>query len=130
MKVIDICERQLLSADVGDSLEEVAGKLDFHGVGALALLEHGSLMGIITERDIVRAIAAGADLGRTPALEYMTPGATTIESEAGIGEAASLMASIGARHLPVTDGRAVIGMLSARDLIQALASGGGGSASA
>jgi CBS domain-containing protein len=85
-------------------------------VGSALVFAGARLAGIVTERDILRAVADGT-LGRT-AGEAMTPHPETIESDDSIEHAGVLMLHGGFRHLPVTEGGDVVGIVSIRDLIR------------
>jgi CBS domain-containing protein len=85
-------------------------------VGAVIVLEAGALTGILTERDVLRAVARGI---RDDAVvhEWMTTDPDTIDPDETTEHAATLMMHGGFRHLPVTEGGAVVGILSIRDLM-------------
>jgi CBS domain-containing protein len=117
MDVGSLYERDLLTARSDESLSEVASRMQYEEVGALPVLDGTALIGIISERDLVRAIADEADMASTSVSEYMTPSPATIEPGADIDEAAATMATMGARHLPVVQDGRVVGIISARDLI-------------
>jgi CBS domain-containing protein len=121
MKVDDIYQRTILTADANDSLSDVAARMQFHEVGSLAVFDGRSLVGIITERDLTRALADQIDADRTPAADYMTRDAIAISPKTDVQVAAATMIAIGARHLPVAEGHTVLGMISARDLLDVLA---------
>jgi CBS domain-containing protein len=90
-------------------------------VGSLAVLHEGELEGILTERDILRAVAEGADLDTEFASEWMTPNPDTISAEFDVEEAADWMLATGYRHLPITDeDGALIGIASIKDVLWAL----------
>lgn len=117
MKVRSLFRQHILTAGPFEDLAEVASRMQYHEVGALAVFEHGTLHGIITERDLVRAVADGVELSRTPVVRYMTADPVTISPDAEVSEAAEAMIRLGARHLPVIEGGEVVGMVSARDLL-------------
>ena len=85
-------------------------------VGAVLVLEDGRLAGIMTERDLMRAVARGL---RDDVVvgECMTADPDTIAPDDTIEHAAVLMIHGGYRHLPVVDGDDVVGVLSIRDLV-------------
>jgi CBS domain-containing protein len=85
-------------------------------VGAVVVMEGDRLVGIVTERDILRAVATGAIGGSVG--DAMTHGPDTIGPDESSGHAAALMIHGGFRHLPVVDGGDVVGMLSIRDLVR------------
>ena len=87
------------------------------GVGAVVLLEGESIAAILTERDVLKAVAAGRD-GSAPVADWMTRHPDTIEPGDTTDHAASLMILGGFRHLPVVDDRKVVGIVSIRDLMR------------
>ena len=117
MKVESVYRPGVVSAEADDALSDVASRMQFNEVGALAVVDHGSLLGIITERDLVRAIADGADLELTPAGEYMTEDPVVVAPEAALHDAVTRMLDLGVRHLPVMSAGQLLGMVSARDLL-------------
>ena len=87
------------------------------GVGAVVVLEGQALAAILTERDVMKAVAAGSD-GSAPVADWMTRHPETIEPEDSTDHAASLMIHGGFRHLPVLDEGRVTGIVSIRDLMR------------
>jgi CBS domain-containing protein len=81
------------------------------------VLEGDSIAAILTERDVLKAVAAGQD-GSAPVTEWMTRYPETIEPDDTTDHAASLMIHGGFRHLPVVEGGKVVGMVSIRDLMR------------
>jgi CBS domain-containing protein len=87
------------------------------GVGAVLVMDGERLEGILTERDVLRAVAKGGaenDLVR----DWMTVHPETVEAAESTDHAAALMIHGGFRHLPVLDGGAVVGIVSIRDLMR------------
>jgi CBS domain-containing protein len=117
MRVGSICRRDVLWVDEGESLADAASKLQFYEVGSLVVYRERRMVGIITERDLVRAIAEGARPARTPVSRYMTETPMVVPSDTEADEAVRLMLEMGVRHLPVVDGDRLVGMVSARDLL-------------
>lgn len=109
--------RPLLGVTGSSTVAAACHRLRQHGVGALAVLEGPKLVGILSERDIsVRVIAGHRDPMLTLVREVMTPDPRTVPAQAPIPEALRVMRVGGFRHLPVTSGAAVIGMVSLRDI--------------
>lgn len=90
-------------------------------VGAVMVVEGGELRGIVTERDLVtRLLAEGHDPARTCLAAIMTPGPMTLKPDDTAKEALDRMESGRYRHLPVLDGERIVGMVSIRDLFDAV----------
>ena len=108
----------LLTVSAEATLGEAAAAMAARGVGAVVVLQGESVAAILTERDVMKAVAAGKD-GSAPVNEWMTPHPDTIEPSDTTDHAASLMIHGGFRHLPVVeaDGR-VVGIVSIRDLMK------------
>jgi CBS domain-containing protein len=113
----EIMSRDLLQVEAELPLEEAAKRIDERHVGAALVLDGARLVGILTERDILRAVAAGRVEGTTVA-DWMTSHPETIEPSETTGQAAALMIHGGFRHLPVVEGGAAIGIISIRDLMR------------
>jgi CBS domain-containing protein len=109
--------RDLLTVEARAPIVAVAQRMADRNVGAVLVLEDGRLAGIMTERDLMRALGRGL---RDDAVvgEYMTADPDTIAPDDTIEHAAVLMIHGGYRHLPVVDGDDVVGVLSIRDLVQ------------
>ncbi len=87
------------------------------GVGAAIVLDGERLVGILTERDVLLAVASDRD--QTAAVEdCMTAHPETVEPSDTTDHAAALMIHGGFRHLPVVDGDRVVGIVSIRDLMR------------
>jgi CBS domain-containing protein len=109
--------RDLLSVSPGDSLSEVAQRMVDRDVGAVLVMEDGELSGILTERDVLRAVAAGIE-DQTLVADWMTRDPETMGPDDTTQHAAVLMIHGGFRHLPLVEGSDVVGMLSIRDLMR------------
>ena len=93
-------------------------------VGAVMIVEQGRLVGIATERDVMfRVVAAGRDPAATRLGEIMTPDPETLRPDDLAVQALAMMRKGRYRHLPVLDGSDVIGMVSIRDLYEAVRAG-------
>jgi CBS domain-containing protein len=109
--------RELLKASPDEPIAEAAKHMVARGVGAVLVMEGDRLEGILTERDILKAVARGvAESARVR--DWMTSDPETVEPSDETGHAAALMIYGGFRHLPVADGGAVVGIVSIRDLMR------------
>ena len=95
-----------------------AAMVDAH-VGSAIVMQGTFLAGVLTERDVLRAAASGADLTASRVSEWMTPDPQTAGPDTTAEDAAQIMLLNGFRHLPVVDGRRICGVVSLRDLFAA-----------
>jgi CBS domain-containing protein len=109
--------RGLLAVEPGLPLTEVAQRMVSRDVGAVLVMEDEELVGILTERDVLRAVAGGLS-EETVVADWMTRDPETMEPEEPIRQAAVLMIHGGFRHLPIVEEARVVGMLSIRDLMR------------
>jgi CBS domain-containing protein len=117
--------RDLVAGDViwvapEATLRLAAELMMLNEVGSVAVEVDGALEGILTERDILRAVAQGADLDLDPVSSWMTEYPDSFDPEMAIEEAAEWMLATGFRHLPVVDGEQVIGVISIKDVLWAV----------
>ncbi len=121
MKVRDLPPGRLVAVDPQTSLAEVARQMGVEDSDSVAVMSDGRLVGIITERDLVRAIADGVNPKQATAAVIMTPDPATVTADEDVSVVALRMMSLGIRHLPVVDTQAKpVGLLSARNLVAVL----------
>jgi CBS domain-containing protein len=104
-----------------DTLHEAARKMWKQQTGSLLVVDGDDLVGIITERDVLKAVATGTSLSETRISEVMSKDVITVAPGASLREAAKIMADKWIRHLPVVDNGKLVGVLSQRDLAGVLA---------
>ena len=97
-----------------DTLGEVAEKMRAQNVGAVVVKDYGKLIGILTERDMLRAMAARVHTSEARVRQWMTEDPVTASPDMTTQDAAEVMLSHGFRHLPVVDGPNVLGIVSLR----------------
>jgi len=113
----EVMTKSVFTTSGDTTVAEVAKSL-LHGRFGSALVMEGSwLVGIFTERDVLRAAAAGADMAASPVSEWMTSDPVTVGPKTDSEEAADLMLAQGFRHLPVVEGKQITGIVSLRDLL-------------
>lgn len=104
-----------------DTLGEVAERMTALDMGAVAVKDFGRLIGILTERDLLRAMAARVHSSDARVREWMTEDPVTVAAEMNAEHAAEMMIAHGFRHLPVVDaGGAVLGVVSLRRVVAAM----------
>lgn len=111
----------VFSVGPGEDVTRIAHFLAQHRIGAALVRDHdGAVLGIISERDIVRAVArdGAAALGRL-ARDLMTADLVTTSLTTSIAEGLAVMTDRRCRHLPVMDGGRLAGMVSIGDLVKA-----------
>jgi CBS domain-containing protein len=109
--------RDLLTVDPSLPVTEVAKRMVAKDVGAVLVFDDDGLCGILTERDVLRAVADGID-DSTLVRDRMTPNPETLDADDTTEHAAVLMIHGGFRHLPVVEQGDVVGVLSIRDLMR------------
>jgi len=113
----DVMSTTLLTVDATEALTAAAAQMDTRGVGAVLVMNGDRLSGILTERDVLRAVATGGVEG-TNVGAWMTHDPDTVGPDERPGHAAAIMLHGGFRHLPVLDGDRAVGILSIRDLMR------------
>jgi CBS domain-containing protein len=116
--VADAMSGNVLTIGPTELVREAAARMVARRVGSIVVLADDRLVGILTERDVMRAVAAGASDSAAVA-DWMTAGPETVELSETVEHAAVLMLQGGFRHLPVVEAGRPIGMLSIRDLLGA-----------
>ncbi len=121
MEIGPLITQTVVTIGPDHNLAEAARRMVAKSVGSAVVLKQEGQPGIITERDLLRAISDGVDLKETSVEKYMTGEAITASASWDVMEAARRMVNGGFRHLVVLDEMGqVSGMLSIRDLVQAL----------
>jgi len=115
--VREVMSTTLLTVEATATLREAAEQMDARRVGAALVLNGERLSGILTERDILHAVAIGQVEG-TKVGAWMTHDPESVGPDERPGHAAAIMLHGGFRHLPVLDDDRPIGILSIRDLMR------------
>lgn len=109
----------LLTVEGHVAVEDAVRRMNERHVGAVLVLEEDRLVGVFTERDVLRAVAHGLTSAAVVG-DWMTRGPETIEPGDSAEHAAIIMIHGGFRHLPVVDAGRVVGILSIRDLMRSV----------
>ena len=120
MRISAIMTQAAVTDRADDDLAAAARKMWEQQTGSLLVLEGEDLVGIITERDVLRAVATGTPLD-TPVSEVMSKELITVEPGTSLREAARIMTERWIRHLPVLESGRLVGVVSQRDLAGVLA---------
>ena len=113
----EVMTHNLLTVESTTPLEQAAARMTDRGVGAILVLSGDSVSGILTERDVLRAVATGGVAG-TNVAAWMTRDPETVDVDESTGQAAAVMIHGGFRHLPVVEDGKPVGIVSIRDLMR------------
>src|SRR5438105_9922272 len=116
--VADVMSSPPVTATTSQTLAEAATRMSEARVGSVVVVDGVRPIGILTERDLVRFAASGADGSSTKVSEWMTAGPDTVAPEVEVTEAWRNLAEHGYRHIPVVAGGALVGVVSMRDLMR------------
>ncbi len=120
MEVKELVGGSAQLCDASTSMASAADTMVKEGVGSLGVKGPEGLAGIVTERDVLRAVASGADLSSESVTNWMTPDPDTVDADMSVDDAAIWMVAAGYRHLPVRSGRELIGIASIKDVLWAI----------
>jgi CBS domain-containing protein len=122
----EIMQRDVLAVAPEDTLGFAAEQMADRGVGASVVLDYGRLIGILSERDILRAVAGRVHSSEARVREWMTADPVTASPSSSPEEAARIMIEQGFRHLPVVEDDQAVGIVSIRDVVRWTVEGGVG----
>jgi CBS domain-containing protein len=115
----ELMSRNLLTVAPEDTLGEAAERMTEGGVGSAVVLDGGRLIGILTERDVLRAVAGRVHSSDARVREWMTIDPIVAGAGTTAAESLETMMAHGFRHLPIVDGDRVVGIVSIRDMMAA-----------
>ena len=113
--VAEMMKKEVLTVAPEDTIGEAAAKMTERGVGAVVVSDFGRMIGILSERDIMRAVADRIHSSEARVREWMTSDPVTAPPSMEAQEAARTMLEHGFRHLPVVENGRAIGIVSLRD---------------
>ena len=120
--VSDIMVKEVLTVEKSETIEEAITRMNMKKVGAIVVTDGGKPVGMFTERDILRnVVLQSLQVKHDKVVSVFTPRLVSIDSGATVLEAARAMISGGFRHTPVSKDGKMVGMVSARDVMMALA---------
>ena len=113
----EICSPTFITVAPEDTLGEVAERMSAQNVGAVIVKDFGRLIGVLTERDMLRAMAARVHTSDARVRQWMTENPITAGPDTTFEEAQQVMLEKGFRHLPVVDGEQILGIVSLRRIM-------------
>jgi len=119
MRICDLIKNQeTYQADIGQTVLETVRAMVERNIGAVPVLDNGQLVGIFSERDLMkRVVAEGRDPRTTSLAEVMTDDPLTISLNEELGNCMSVMRRNNFRHLPVCHEGKLVAMVSLRDIL-------------
>lgn len=121
----ELMTQELVSVAPEDTLGEAAQRMADQKVGSAVVLDHGRLIGILTERDLLKAAAGRVHSSEARVREWMTEEPITASSETSVEDAVRTMLEHGFRHLPVVEEGRTVGVVSLREVVRATVMAGG-----
>jgi CBS domain-containing protein len=116
----DVMRAEVIEVAPEDTLGEVAERMSEINVGAVVVKDYGRLIGILTERDMLKAMAARVHTSEARVRQWMTEDPLTATADMDVEEAAQVMLAHNFRHLPVVDDSGlVVGLVSLRRVVAA-----------
>jgi CBS domain-containing protein len=112
----EIMTSDVLTVEPSDTIGETAQKMVERGVSSAVVSDYGTLIGIVTERDLTRAVAGRVHTSEARVREWMTSDPITLGPNATADEAAKIMLDNGFRHVPIVDEGRAVGIVSIRDV--------------
>lgn len=126
MEVRELLSGEVMTISAEEVVREGAVAMNEAGVGSLAVIKDDELAGIFTERDVLRAVAEGANLDSDSISRWMTDYPDAFSPDMEVGDAADWMLAAGYRHLPVVENGSLIGMASIKDVLWGVTDSTGG----
>jgi CBS domain-containing protein len=118
--VAGVMSTRVVSVEPDARVGEAIARMMDERVGCVAVCEESRLVGIFTERDVLRLAAAGGEFRELRVAEVMTARPVVASPDVGIVEAAEIMGERRIRHLPVVEGENLLGMIGIRDVLRTL----------
>lgn len=116
VEVKDLIHKEAVTVDAGTSIQKTARIMSDQNVSSVMVIDEKKLAGVITDRDLRRRCVAVGLSGKEPASTIMTPDPETIQQHNLMVQALMTMTRLHVHHLPVMDGKKLVGMLTATDL--------------
>lgn len=124
VKVADLMTPAAVTDAADDTLADASAKMWTQQTGSLLVMEGQRLIGIVTERDLLKSVAQGEDPKKASVRDVMTKDVVTIGPGTHLRDAAKIMFDHWFRHLPVaTEQGDIVGIISLRDLLSVVAQG-------
>lgn len=118
--IADVMNPKVVSVAPEDTVQVAITRMLEENIGSVAVCEEGKLVGIFTERDVLRLAGDGAAFGELPVGDVMTRTLVTVPPDTDLLDAARLMGEKKIRHLPVLHGEHLLGVVGIREVMRSL----------
>ena len=116
MLVKDVMIKKVATAEPEMSVREAAQTMIDNRIGSLVILKNGKIVGMLTERDILKAVANSADFEALLVEQIMTRYIISVKPDANIEKAINLMVDNDVKKLPVISGEKLVGIITTNDI--------------
>ncbi|NIO37950.1 CBS domain-containing protein [Candidatus Bathyarchaeota archaeon] len=117
LKVEDVMVKEVITIDEKTTVKEAAEVMNRFEIGCLIAIKEGKARGIITERDLLKRVVAGAkDARKTKVKDVMTSPLVVVEPSTELEDAVKLMFQMKIKKLPVVDEKRLVGLISLTDI--------------
>ena len=121
-RVEDYMTKEVVFANLTDALQLAATKMAERDIGSIVIVQEGKPIGIVTERDFVRRVAAlGKDSRTLTVADIMSTPLVTVGPECDINSAAKIMTDNNIKRLPVVEGERLVGIITSFDIAKVMA---------
>jgi len=120
MAIADVMSPRVVSVRPDETVDVAIARMLEHDIGSVAVCDQERLVGIFTERDVLRLAGEGTDFGELKVRDVMTRSLVTVSPDVGVAAAARLMGERRVRHLPVLDGEHLLGVVGIREVLRSL----------
>jgi CBS domain-containing protein len=121
MKASDIMQREVLATTPRASVRDIAAQLVLNGISGMPVAERaGTVLGVITEADILESLMEGKKLEKLTAADIMSEEPITVDIETSVEEVIKILNEEGIVRVPVTEKGKLVGIISRIDVIRAV----------
>ncbi|HEY7703451.1 MAG TPA: CBS domain-containing protein [Acidimicrobiia bacterium] len=125
MEIRSLVAGTAVTCPVDTGIRTAAGIMKREDIGSIAVMDGDTLVGILTERDVLHAAAHSSHLETEQVQTWMSPRPDLVSADADVEEAVMWMLATGHRHLPVVDHGGLVGIVSIKDVLWAITEGAG-----
>jgi CBS domain-containing protein len=118
VSVAEVMRKAVVTVGKNETLDKIAKIMEHAGIGSVIIVDKGRIVGVLTEGDIIRALAKGKDYKKTKALEIMSRPVRTVAPDTDIEEATKIMRDLDITRLLVVRKNKLVGIITERDMVK------------